>query len=1186
MKQVNSFRYWLVATLLLCLGMTAKAAPHTLTLKAGSDDHATITFKVGNTVVTSAEKEATVDINFAMKGNGWKVKDVKAIEYTSWDVAGARNMLPQSELKKDIVVKNENGKWSFTMPDYNVQVEVTYETSALTDAMIQKPIKDQDWTGSPITLSTGENGDLKVMDGSTLLIAGTDYEPSYENNTDPGVNTAKVTITGKNGYAGSTASANFSIIKTLSGDNVSCADQTYTGSKLETTVTVVDGSTTLAKGTDYDVTYPTDPTANINAGTGAGKVTVTFKGKYKGTVNATFNILPRSLQDPDVSKPTTLDAMTYTGSPLTPNLDGKITYNSMTLVQGADKDYTLTYANNTNVGEATITVSGKGNYKDDITVKFNITKAAPTVTEAPTAKTGLIYNEQDQDLVNGGSATGGKIQYSTDDGQTWQDAVPTGKDAGDYPIKWKVTGDDNHSDTEPQTLTGKIEKAGPLVVELTGVPKTYNGTEQSPDGVTVKAKSKDKNGNEIFLTVGTADYEVKGGDKGTDVGTYNYQVEAKSTSTNFKGTGEKEWAINKADLSNYTVELAPATFIYGGDEKQPAVTVKNGTKTVPASEYTVTYANNKNAGTATVTVKGKEVNYTGTATQNFTINPAPLTSVTLEKNELVYNPAGNTVKVTGVTAAGQTGNSATATTLTLSNDPAEWEIVSGNTGSDAGDYEVIVQPKASATNYTGTAKASWKIVPKNVSELSFELTGGPWTYNGTEQEPGVIVKDGENPVPTSEYTVDYDQNIEARKETDANPPVVIITGNDKNYTGTKTIPFTIGKSSGTVAVDPTEWETTYGQGDQTKQLTLTPTDLKKVQWLSGNTAVATVDNNGLVTVTGAGVTTIYALVLDDDNYVSSWALCEVTVKPQEITDVTVGAAGANGVPVLTAKNAAGETLAEGTDYELEYIDADEKSKTIDDMRKAPGKYTAVITFIGNYQGIVKKEITVSAGLMDSDDFIDGLLDGTIKTGPVTDDNKEYDINGDLNVDIADLQALMNLEAGLNIDGSKPGAARAMADTGIALMNVSTTDMGGGVTRYALSLEGGREFSAFMMDVVTTGSAMVTSEQAAEGVQLRSSTLAGNHRIIGLAEGSAAEGSVLQIDVMGNGSVSFENISFSTPGAAAFYVRMGDATGISLTNAAAAEGDVFGLGGQRQETLQKGVNIVRGQNGKSVKVLRK
>ena len=70
------------------------------------------------------------------------------------------------------------------------------------------------------------------------------------------------------------------------------------------------------------------------------------------------------------------------------------------------------------------------------------------------------------------------------------------------------------------------------------------------------------------------------------------------------------------------VTLSTTKFTYKGRALKPAVSVYSGAvKLERGTDYTVSYANNVNAGVATVTVKGKE-DYTGTKTVKFTIAKA------------------------------------------------------------------------------------------------------------------------------------------------------------------------------------------------------------------------------------------------------------------------------------------------------------------------------------------------------------------------------------------------------------------------------------------------------------------------------------------------------------------------------------------------------------------------------------
>lgn len=76
-------------------------------------------------------------------------------------------------------------------------------------------------------------------------------------------------------------------------------------------------------------------------------------------------------------------------------------------------------------------------------------------------------------------------------------------------------------------------------------------------------------------------------------------------------------------LTNPTIILAEEELVYDGSAKEPAITVKDGDVVVSNDEYVVTYSNNTNAGTASVTVSDKangdyQVN---DGSKTFTISP-------------------------------------------------------------------------------------------------------------------------------------------------------------------------------------------------------------------------------------------------------------------------------------------------------------------------------------------------------------------------------------------------------------------------------------------------------------------------------------------------------------------------------------------------------------------------------------
>lgn len=75
-----------------------------------------------------------------------------------------------------------------------------------------------------------------------------------------------------------------------------------------------------------------------------------------------------------------------------------------------------------------------------------------------------------------------------------------------------------------------------------------------------------------------------------------------------------------ADLKYYTAVLAQTSYEYDGKAKQPSVTIEG---LAEGTDFTVSYKNNVNAGTATVVIEGMG-NYTGKLTKTFEIKAKPV----------------------------------------------------------------------------------------------------------------------------------------------------------------------------------------------------------------------------------------------------------------------------------------------------------------------------------------------------------------------------------------------------------------------------------------------------------------------------------------------------------------------------------------------------------------------------------
>ena len=226
--------------------------------------------------------------------------------------------------------------------------------------------KEKTMDNSVITYNAGEaiTPDVKVLsDTGVQLENGTDYDLSYENNINVG--TATVHITFKGNYTGA-RTTHFNIVaQPLTNDTVDfdrIEPQTYTGKAITPMPVIKYGEVTLIKDKDYTLSYQD----NVNVGT--AKISVSFIGNYSGSANTTFEITPDILNNDKVNISETT-AQTYTGEAITPT--PVIKYGEVTLIK--DKDYTLSYQDNVNVGTAKINVSFIGNYTGTAAASFEIT---------------------------------------------------------------------------------------------------------------------------------------------------------------------------------------------------------------------------------------------------------------------------------------------------------------------------------------------------------------------------------------------------------------------------------------------------------------------------------------------------------------------------------------------------------------------------------------------------------------------------------------------------------------------------------------------------------------------------------------------------------------------------------------------------------------------------------------------
>lgn len=159
--------------------------------------------------------------------------------------------------------------------------------------------------------------------------------------------------------------------------------------------------------------------------------------------------------------------------------------------------------------------------------------------------------------------------------------------------------------------------------------------------------------------------------------------------------------INKATIGNI------ATQTYTGSEIKPAITVKyNGEVLKQNIDYGVLYKNNKNAGTATVTITGLN-DYIGTVTKNFTIKTKSIKQLKCEVNSEYYTYSGKERNAWVKLYNGSTKlKEKTDYTLSYKNN------------INTGKATVTIKGKG---NYSGTMSKNYYIMPKKAKITSVKM---------------------------------------------------------------------------------------------------------------------------------------------------------------------------------------------------------------------------------------------------------------------------------------------------------------------------------------------------------------------------------------------------------------------------------------------------------------------------------
>lgn len=719
---------------------------------------------------------------------------------------------------------------------------------------------------------------ITVKYRNKTLKNGKDYTVSYQNNINAG--TAYVIIKGKGSYSG-TVKRSFTIKPAIIYKQCTfykIASQYYTGSQIKPVPKIKNGTTTLKNGTDFTLTYQN----NVNKGT--AKVYIKGKGNYSGSCSLTFSITARPVSTLKITVP----SVTYNGKAQKPAVTVK--YNNYKFKNGTD--YTLSYKNNTKIGTATVTVKGKGKLSGTKSVTFKI-NAKPIKNAVITYNNSLTYNGSTLSpavTVKYGNAT---LKKNTD----YTVAYSNNVNAGTGTIT--ITGKGIYGGSVKKTFT--IKKLGISATAVSGTGnKVYTGSVIKPVPAVKVGGRTLKNGTDF-----TVSYK-----NNTEPGTATLKVTGKG---NYSGSVSKTFKITARAIND--VEVTVPDTVFTGEQVRPDVVVSYGNyQFINNSDYTLSFKDNVNIGTASVVVTGKN-HLSGSRTVTFPIEKADISSTEIAVKNATFTgsaiKSGVDVKLGNVTL-----KEGTHYTLSYKNNV------------NAGTAQVTISGKGSLE---GAVTKSFTIEKADISKASISANG---TYTPDGVKIGINAKFGNYTLKSSDYSF--------TAPTAAGEQTLTISGNG-NFSGKTTVKCNVAKA------DIANAKSSLSLSADGKGYTVT---------IIYDGVLLTQDKDYKVAVTESA-TGVSAVITGIGNYGGTATISGISneLEAFENAVITIGKVTYNGtaqLPSVTVKIGS-VTLKSGTDYILSAYD-----------NTNAGTATAVITGKGKYAGAEKKtQFTIAPAAISS-----------------------------------------------------------------------------------------------------------------------------------------------------------------------------------------------------------------------------
>lgn len=352
----------------------------------------------------------------------------------------------------------------------------------------------------------------------------------------------------------------------------------YTGNNKIPTVTI---TTTTGKKLVKNVDFITQYTNNVNKGTAT--VLITGIGDYAGEVVKTFNITARDIKTINPKLSLEYDSIDYDGNEKTPavtNLTGTISYVSggktqtkqVTLVK--DKDFTVSYKNNTKPGTATVTVTGIGNYAGTLTKTFKINAKETKVDkvtgfasqETTTSSIKLAWNKVDCDGYEITRYSTGSKKYvkiadiNNADTTTYTDSGRTSGCYYKYKIRaYKVVDGVKVYSEESNIVKATAKPQAPALkagtIDSDSISMSWNAIGRA-SGYEVYRKDANSEDYKLVKDLNATTYTDKGLAKGTE---YSYKVKSYRVVDGVKVYSEDSNSISAKIKDSFKLNLEKTT---------------------------------------------------------------------------------------------------------------------------------------------------------------------------------------------------------------------------------------------------------------------------------------------------------------------------------------------------------------------------------------------------------------------------------------------------------------------------------------------------------------------------------------------------------------------------------------------------------------------------------------------------